>query len=106
MATNNIFMGNQPRQFVKNYRHYFRDHIWPHHQGYNMRGCPDRHTHTHTHTHTCPKSVFDRIPSHIIALMIGTEMVPETSVMFKELTRLIAREDFLNIVAMFKKNKL
>jgi hypothetical protein len=28
-------------------------------------------------------------------LMMGTEMVPETSVIFKQLTRLITREDFI-----------
>jgi hypothetical protein len=29
-------------------------------------------------------------------LMIGTEIVPETSVIFNQLTRLITREDFIN----------
>jgi hypothetical protein len=28
--------------------------------------------------------------------MMGTEMVPETSVMFNQLARLIAQEDFIN----------
>jgi len=32
----------------------------------------------------------------IRALMMGTEMVPETSAVFNELTWLIAREDFTN----------
>jgi hypothetical protein len=34
--------------------------------------------------------------SNIIALMMGTETVPET-LDFNELTRLSAREDFINI---------
>jgi hypothetical protein len=36
-------------------------------------------------------------PSHIRALMMGTGMVPETSAVSKRLTRLIAREDFINV---------
>jgi hypothetical protein len=35
--------------------------------------------------------------SYITALMMGTEKVPETSVIFNQLTRLIAREDFINV---------
>jgi hypothetical protein len=31
-------------------------------------------------------------------LMMGTELVPETSVIFNQLTRLIAREDFINVM--------
>jgi hypothetical protein len=30
-------------------------------------------------------------------LMMGTEMVPETSIIFKQTTWLIAREDFFNL---------
>jgi hypothetical protein len=33
----------------------------------------------------------------ISALMMGTEMVPETSVIFNQLTRLTAWEDFINV---------
>jgi hypothetical protein len=33
-------------------------------------------------------------------MMMGTEMVLETSVIFKLLTRLIAREDFINLAAV------
>jgi hypothetical protein len=35
--------------------------------------------------------------SYIIALMMGTEMVSETSVIFYQLTQLIAREYFINV---------
>jgi hypothetical protein len=35
--------------------------------------------------------------SYITALMMGTEMVPETFVVFNELTHLIVREDFINV---------
>jgi hypothetical protein len=35
--------------------------------------------------------------SHITALMMGTEMIPETLAIFSQLTRLIAREDFINV---------
>jgi hypothetical protein len=35
--------------------------------------------------------------SYITALMMGTEMVPETFVAFNELTQLIVREDFINV---------
>jgi hypothetical protein len=33
----------------------------------------------------------------IIVLMMGTEMVPEKSVTFNQLTRLIVREDFIKV---------
>jgi hypothetical protein len=33
----------------------------------------------------------------IIALMMGTEMIPETSVIFNQLRWLIAREDFIGV---------
>jgi hypothetical protein len=33
--------------------------------------------------------------------MMGREMVPEMVVVFRELTRLIAREDFINIIDIF-----
>jgi hypothetical protein len=38
--------------------------------------------------------------SHIIARMMGTEMVRETSVIFKQLALLIAREMLLILVAL------
>jgi hypothetical protein len=37
------------------------------------------------------------ISVHVIAMMMGAEMVPETSVIFKQLTWMIAREDFINV---------
>jgi hypothetical protein len=37
------------------------------------------------------------IQSYITALIMGTEMVPETSAIFNQLTRLIVREDFINV---------
>jgi hypothetical protein len=38
-----------------------------------------------------------RTHSHIIALLMGTDMVPEILVVFNKLTWLIAQEDFINI---------
>jgi hypothetical protein len=40
--------------------------------------------------HLCPHQGYDDT-----ALMTGSAMVPETSVIFKQLTRLIAREDVI-----------
>jgi hypothetical protein len=37
----------------------------------------------------------------IKALMVGKEMVPETSEIFNQLTWLIAREDFINWQMLF-----
>jgi hypothetical protein len=33
-------------------------------------------------------------------LMMGTEMIPETSVTFNQLTRLITREDYINLAVV------
>jgi hypothetical protein len=38
---------------------------------------------------------------YITALMMGTEMVPEKSVIFNQLTRLVAREDFIDNMKLF-----
>jgi hypothetical protein len=35
--------------------------------------------------------------SYVIALMMGTEMVPETLESFNELVQVIVREDFVNV---------
>jgi hypothetical protein len=40
------------------------------------------------------------VKSLAISLMMGTEMSPETSVIFNRLTRLIAQEDFINLAAV------
>jgi hypothetical protein len=41
--------------------------------------------------------MWDGLDTQIAALMMGTEMVPETSVIFNQLTWLIAQEYFINV---------
>jgi hypothetical protein len=41
-----------------------------------------------------------------IDLMMGTEMVPETSAIFNQLTRLIGREYFINVCNGFARRKI
>jgi hypothetical protein len=66
-----IFSGNQPRQLVLERNRRFGNHLRPSHRTFEA---------------TC----------HIRTLMMGTEMVPETSVSFyNQLTPLIAREYFI-----------
>jgi hypothetical protein len=38
--------------------------------------------------------------SYVIAVMMGTGMVPEPLVVFDELTRLLAQKDFINFTAI------
>jgi hypothetical protein len=49
--------------------------------------------------HFWPKitDVSGTISVSITAVLMGTDMVPETSVIFNQLTRLVAREDFINV---------
>jgi hypothetical protein len=60
-------------QFFKDYQRFW-DHPCPHHQAYDF-----------------------------ITQMMGTEMVTKTLVVFNELTRLIDREDTINICREFRK---
>jgi hypothetical protein len=65
MHLNNIFSGYKPCQLIKRHRR-FRDHLCPHRQG-SYDG--------------------DRDVIMITAQMMGTEMVPETSVILNRLTQ-------------------
>jgi hypothetical protein len=38
---------------------------------------------------------------HIISVTMGTEMTPETLVVYNEMTRLITRKDFINVQTLF-----
>jgi hypothetical protein len=66
IVADEIFSDCQPCKLVKNSRH-FRDHLCPHHQGQDHQ-----------------------------TLVMGTQMVPETSVIYNQLTRLMAREQIFN----------
>jgi hypothetical protein len=70
---NKVFSDHQPCHMVKIPLR-FRDHFFPHHQGYFIR-------------------LYH--PSCDITLMMGTDMVPETSENFNHVTWLMVREDFV-----------
>jgi hypothetical protein len=82
ISFNKIFSGTELRHFVAGRDRRFGNHICPHHQGSDVTGYPER-------------SLY-RGSSHMRTLMMGAEMVPETSVSScNQLTRLCAREDFI-----------
>jgi len=55
--------------------------------------------HTQSQTWALERSIFGMVwtHSHYIAVMIGLEMVPETSAVFNQLTLLTTQENFINI---------
>jgi hypothetical protein len=85
---NKIFSGNQPYQLVIGRNRRFGNHLRPHHQGSDVPRCFEL---------LCiylPGTSAHGSSSHIRTLMMGTEMIPETSVSFcNQLPRLISRED-------------
>jgi hypothetical protein len=104
-----IFSGCQPCQLVKTYR-YLRDHLRPHHQRLMCQITDNSGTisvliitvwciklSTFQGPPPSPSSASDL--SHRV-LMMGTKMVPETSVLLNQSTRLVSR-DIIKSVAIF-----
>jgi hypothetical protein len=90
---NKIFSGNQPCQLVIGRNRRFENHLRPHHQGSDVQGIQ-----SHQNPDDGDEYIQEKFEasSHIRTLMMGTEMVPETSVSsYNQLMQLIAREDFI-----------
>jgi hypothetical protein len=96
---NKIFSGTQPRQFFAGRSRRFGNYLCPHHQGCDVSGYPERSLYIPARAqYSWPWGPWGnaRVSSHITTLMMGTEIVPETSVSTcNQLTRLCAREDFI-----------